>query len=162
MNNKEERARKLEQYGNAHQELTDALAAFPREMWHYKASFDPWSIQEIVVHITDSEANSFVRCRKFIAEPGSQVAAYDENDWAKGLDYSGQNPDDAVELFKWLRGNTYKLVKTLPESAWSNTIYHPENGIMTLDDWLDTYATHVSDHVAQMRRIHEDWASGSR
>jgi hypothetical protein len=34
---------------------------------------------------------------------------------------------------------------------------HTENGVMTLDDWLDIYARHVSDHVDQMRRVYTAW-----
>jgi hypothetical protein len=152
-----ERTRKIEVYGIAYQELAEGLKEFPREMWGYRSQVDPWTIHEIVVHIADSEANSFVRCRRFIAEPGKDVMAYDENEWAKALDYIDQSPDDAIELFRWLRGNTYKLIKALPESAWSNTVYHPENGTMTLDDWLDIYEAHIRDHLEQMRRIYQEW-----
>jgi hypothetical protein len=151
------RADKLEAYGAAHAELVAALADIPHAAWRHRAPFDPWTIHEIVVHIADSEANSYVRCRRFIAEPGSDVMAYDENGWAAALDYASQSPEDALELFRVLRGNTYKFIRTLPESAWANTVYHPENGIMTLDDWLDVYAHHVRDHVEQMGRIHEHW-----
>jgi hypothetical protein len=151
------RADKIESYGAAHHELTTALAEFPRESWHHRAPFDPWTIHEIVVHITDSEANSYVRCRRAIAEPGSGVMAYDENRWAAALDYASQSAEDAVELFRLLRGNTYRLIRSLPDSAWANTIQHPENGTMTLDDWLAIYENHVRDHVEQMRRIHAHW-----
>ncbi len=143
----DERARKIEDYGNAYQELIVGLKAFPSEMWGYRSPVDPWTIHEILVHITDSEANSFVRCRRLIAEPGKDVMAYDENGWAMALDYAGQSTEDAIELFRWLRGNTYKLIKTLPESVWSNTVYHPENGTMTMDDWLNVYEGHVRDHL---------------
>jgi hypothetical protein len=158
----EERAGKIESYGDAYRELAEGVKEFPREMWDYRSDVDPWTIHEIVVHITDSEANSFVRCRRFIAEPGKDVMAYDENGWSKALDYEGQSPDDAMELFRWLRGNTYKLIKTLPESAWANTVYHPENGTMTLDDWLDIYEAHVREHVEQMRRIYGEWTVDGR
>ena len=154
---KEERARKLDSYGNAYEELDKGLKAFPKEMWEYRSDFDPWTIHEIIVHIADSEANSYVRCRRCIAEPGKDVMAYDESVWAKELDYFEQSTDDALGLFKSLRGNTYKLLQTLQESQWSNTIFHPENGIMTLDDWLDVYEGHVRDHLEQMARIHERW-----
>jgi hypothetical protein len=76
---------------------------------------------------------------------------YDEPRWAKALDYHQQSTDDALELFKWLRGNTYKLIKNQPDAVWSNTIEHSENGTMTLEDWLKTYDDHVPAHVAQMR-----------
>ncbi len=151
------RADKIESYGAAYDALVAALAQYPRESWRHRAPFDPWTIHEIVVHIADSEANSYIRCRRLIAEPGSEVMAYDENHWASALDYSSQSPDDAVELFRRLRGNTYRLIRTLPDSAWANTVYHPENGTMTLDDWLDVYERHVRDHVEQMRLIYEHW-----
>lgn len=154
----EERAQQLEQYGRAYEQLTEALAKYPREMWQYKSPVEDWSIHEIVVHITDSEANSFVRCRRLIAEPGEAVMAYDESGWARALHYSEQSTEDAVELFRWLRNNTYKLIQTVPEATWSHTTYHPENGTMTMDDWLGVYARHVPDHVEQMERIYLDWA----
>src|SRR5215210_3159724 len=151
------RALRLERYGEAHAQLTEALGQFPREMWAFKSPDDPWSIQEIVVHITDSEANSFIRCRRLIAEPWEAVMAYDENQWARALRYSDQRADDALELFRILRLTTYKLVKSQPGSAWSHTVYHPENGTMTLDDWLHVYERHIPDHVEQMKRIHQAW-----
>jgi hypothetical protein len=47
--------------------------------------------------------------------------------------------------------------QTLPEDTWSHSAYHPENGETTLDDWLDTYARHVPDHVEQMERVRQAW-----
>ena len=43
----------------------------------------------IVVHITDSEANSYIRCRRFMAEP-AKLMAYDEKAWATSLHYHDQ------------------------------------------------------------------------
>ena len=152
-----DRQRKIESYGNAFNVLIEALNEFPREMWRYRPAADRWTIHEIVVHIADSEANSYVRCRRFIAEPGQAVMAYDERAWATDLRYHDQSADEALELFKWLRLKSYHLIKTLPESTWSNTVYHPENGTMTLDDWLDVYERHVPDHIAQMREAYQAW-----
>lgn len=156
----EERKQKIESYGTAYQRLAEALQHFPREMWHFRSSPDAWTIHEIVVHIADSEANSFVRCRRFIAEPGSTVLGYDENQWAKSLNYRQQSPEDALELFKWLRHNSYALIKDLPETVWSNTVVHSENGVMTMDDWLDTYERHIRDHIGQMQAVYDEWLAG--
>jgi hypothetical protein len=68
----------IDSYGAAYEKLTAALPQFPREMWQYRAAPNGWTIHEIIVHIADSEANSYARCRRFIAEPGSTVMAYDE------------------------------------------------------------------------------------
>ena len=151
------RAEKIESYGRAHAELVTALREFPREMWQWRASPETWTIHEIVCHIADSEANSYVRARRFIAEPGSQVLGYDETKWARALCYHEQSADDAVELFRALRGNTAKLIRDLPEAAWANRVHHSESGPMTMDDWLDIYERHVRDHVEQMRGVHAAW-----
>lgn len=152
-----ERAGKIESYGAAYKELVNAVERFPREMWHFRPSPDQWTIHEIIVHITDSEANSYARCRRLIAEPGESVMAYDEMQWARALDYHGQSTEDALELFKWLRHTSYNLIKNQPEAVWAHTTYHPENGTMTMDDWLDTYERHVREHVAQMRGVYQQW-----
>jgi hypothetical protein len=152
----EERARKIESYGKAYETLVEALQQFPKEMWRFKPK-DGWSIHEIVIHLADSEANSFVRCRRLIAEPGSPVLGYDENQWAKALKYSEQSTDDALELFKWLRLASYKLIKDQPDSVAANVVHHSESGPMTFDDWLDIYERHIPEHVEQMRQVYEEW-----
>jgi hypothetical protein len=152
-----ERHSKIALYQQAHELLTGALNQFPKEMWQYKPGPDRWSIHEIIVHITDSEANSYIRCRRFIAETGKPVMAYDENRWADLLNYHGQNPEDALELFRLLRRMSHRLIKDLPEAVWSNTVDHPENGIMTMDDWLSVYTHHVPEHIQQMQATHAAW-----
>ncbi len=153
----EARREKIALYGRAHALLTEALKEFPREMWQFRPAPDRWTIHEIIIHIADSEANSFARGRKFIAEPGATVMAYDERQWAKALRYHGQSPEDALELFKWLRLTSDQLIRSLPDAVWANTIHHPENGTMTMDDWLDVYARHIPEHLQQMQENYADW-----
>jgi len=159
-----ERKKKIESYSKGYAKLVRAIKKFPKKMWKWRGQNDPWTIHEIIIHITDSEANSFVRCRRFIAEPGKDVLGYDEMQWARELNYLEQKSEEAIQLFKWLRGNTYKLIKDLPEDVWAHTVNHSENGLMTMDDWLDVYDRHVPEHVAQMERIFEEWkrAKGKR
>lgn len=154
-----DRLSKIESYGRGYDELVAALKRFPREMWTFRPSPDRWTVHEILMHITDSEANSYVRCRRLIAEPGQSVMSYDEMRWADALRYHDQDTDEAIELFKWLRLISYRLIKSLPEDVWSHTIVHPQNGTMTMDDWLDVYERHVREHVEQMQGNYEDWVS---
>src|SRR5262245_47204617 len=115
--NAAERQQKIERYGNAYEQLVRAIREFPVEMWQFRAAPDGWTIHEVIIHITDSEANSYVRCRRAIAEPGSTVMGYDEPTWAKRLHYHERSTDDALELFKWLRRCSYLLVKDLPDEV---------------------------------------------
>ncbi len=153
------RHQKIESYRNAHTQLVKALDQFPREMWQFRDEHGCWSIHEHIIHITDSEANSYIRDRRLIAEPGRILMDYDENQWAAVLDYHEQDIDEALHLFQCLRSRTYTLIKSLPQSTWSNTAYHPENGDTTLDDWLDTYESHVQEHIEYMHQNLQAWQS---
>ena len=152
-----ERIRRIESYGNAHEKLMAGLQQFPTEMWDYRDEHGCWSIREHLVHIADSEANSYIRCRRLIAEPGEQLMAYDESAWSRSLFYSDQGVDDALALFRLLRSQTYTLIRSLPDEAWSNTCHHPENGDMSLDDWLEVYESHIPEHLEFMQENYEAW-----
>lgn len=153
----EERKKKIELYGQGPQQLVEALKECPREMWQFKPAPNRWSVHEIIVHLADSEANSFVRCRFLIAEPGRTVMPYDQDVWTQKLNYHAQSTDDAIELFRLLRRASHNLIKDLPESAWSTTLQHPEHGEYSFDRWLDIYTGHTGGHIEQMRKNLAAW-----
>lgn len=153
----ETRRRKLESYGKAYDRLVEALNGFPREMWTFKPS-DGWSIKEIIVHISDGEANGYIRLRKLLAEPGETIGLYDQPGWARNLRYQEQSADEALEVFKYLRRSNYNLIKAIPDEAWANnTVQHPERGTVTLDWFLETYENHIPTHIRQMEDVYAQW-----
>lgn len=152
-----ERKKMIELYAQGPAQLVEALKEFPREMWQFKPAPDRWSVHEIIVHLADSEANSFVRCRFLIAEPGKTVMPYDQDVWTEKLNYHAQSTDDAIELFKVLRRTSYHLIRDLPESAWSAKLQHPEHGDYSFDRWLEIYAKHTGGHINQMHKNLEAW-----
>jgi len=153
----EERQEKIESFGAAYGRIEKTLGTLPKEMWSYKPSSSEWSVHEMVIHLTDAEANGYVRLRRFIAEPGSKVMSYDQDIWAKRLDYKNQDVEESLQLFKYLRSTTYSILKELPDAVWTNTVEHSENGIMTLEDWLEIYDNHPTAHIAQMKHNLKLW-----
>ena len=153
----EERQEKIESFGAAYGRIEKTLGTLPGEMWSYKPSPSEWSVHEIVIHLADAEANGYVRFRRFVAEPGSKVMAYDQDTWAKKLDYKNQDIEESLQLFKYLRSTTYSILKNLPDEVWVNTVEHSENGIMTLEDWLEIYDNHPRAHIAQMKHNLKLW-----
>jgi hypothetical protein len=155
--NATERKRLLDSYKSAHARLIYTLASLPKEMWQYKPEPAEWSIHEIILHLADSEANLYIRARRFIAEPGSKVLAFDHDRWTSTLDYHKQSPEVALGLFQCLRELTYGLLKDQPDKIWGNTIEHSEYGIMTLDQWLVRADKHANDHIKQINGNYELW-----
>ncbi len=119
------RRQQLESFGRAPALLSVALRQFPKKMWLYKPSADRWSIHEIILHLADSEASAYVRCRRFIAEPGSPVLKFDGARWAGTLGYFHQSTREALEIIRRLRRMTYQLLVSLPEPVWEHTVEHP-------------------------------------
>jgi hypothetical protein len=157
-----ERKQKIDSYGAAYEILAAAIRRYPREMWQFRAGSDSWTIHEIIVHIADSEVNSYVRCRRLLAEPESSVLGYDEMRWARELDYHEQKPEDALELFRLLRMLSHRLIENQPAEVWAHAIHHSENGRMTMDDWLDIYERHIPDHITQMSLVYDAWSMSRR
>jgi hypothetical protein len=155
---KKERIEKIETYGNGFGLLTQALAEIPVEARGFKSSPTEWSVAEIIVHMGDSESMSALRVRKLIVEPGSQLMGYEESKWAAALDYKNQDVEAALQIIKYARQTTYRLLKTLPEQVFSHSVIHPEySQPYTFDQWLDIYARHIPDHIAQMMRSYQTW-----
>jgi hypothetical protein len=149
--------RMLFSYLQGYDDLVNALPEFPKEMWDYKPAPNRWSIKEILIHLTDSEANAYVRCRKIIAENGSTITAYDQDKWAYSLTYKDINVDTSLELFRLLRICNYNLLKTIPDDTWQNYCMNQEKGRMNLREWLKIYTEHVHIHISQMNDNFEEW-----
>jgi hypothetical protein len=155
---RDERRYLLESFGRAPALLFAALRQFPKKMWLYKPMPERWSIHEIILHLADSEANSYVRCRRFIAEPGSPVSRIDAARWAGSLGYFHQSTREALEIIRRLRKMTHQLLITVPDSIWLNTVEHPRDGRISLEHWIGLEERHIPHHLQQMKANHEAWA----
>lgn len=152
-----ERSQKIKAYAEGHKLLVKSLKNFPKKMWKWKPAPEKWSIHEILVHLADSETNAYLRARRFLAEPGQPVMAYDQDVWAQKLDYHAQDANDALALVGQVRKLTHRLIRNLPDAAWSARCAHPEHENYTFDRWLDIYARHIHGHAAQMQRNCDAW-----
>lgn len=152
-----ERRQRIESFGRSPSLLAAALRHFPKKMWAYKPAPDRWSIHEIILHLADSEANAYIRCRRLIAEPGKPVLTYDPGAWAGSLGYFYQSTKEALEVIRRLRKMTHQLLVHLPESVWCNTVEHPEKGALNLEQWLEMQERHIPRHLEQMRQNYEEW-----
>ena len=147
----------ISEYNKGYDDLQDTLREIPAEAWDFKPAKDKWSIREIISHITDSEANTFVRCRKMIAESGSEVTPYDQDLWADYLLYSSRSIDSNLELFKNIRLINVALFMDITHDSWNRFVMHPERGKITLKDFVLEACEHIEVHIRQMKRNHDAW-----
>lgn len=152
-----ERQQRLEEYSKSYQLIRDLLEQHPTEARTFKPDPADWSAHEIVAHLTDSEANNYVRARKIIAEPGSTVMTWDETPWYNASNYAALDLDEVLTLYRSLHTMTYRLLVNLPDETWANQVNHPELDKLSLDDWLRLHLQHTNIHLNQMRQNYEKW-----
>jgi hypothetical protein len=155
---REEISRELELFGFGPTLLQAALRQFPKKMWCYQPRADRWSIHHIVIHLADSEASAYIRCRRFIAEPGSPILQFDGQRWAQSLGYFNQSAREALDIIFHLRKATYKLLCAIPDHVWDNSVIHHRVGQITLKKWMMIHERHIPHHVDQMRENYMTWS----
>jgi uncharacterized damage-inducible protein DinB len=154
----DDRAAKLAEYGDGFAKLEAALAETPREMWQFRPAPAEWSVHEIIVHLADSELNAYARVRKALVEPGSTIFGYDQDAWAKTLDYHRRDVGDALQLLRLVRKMTHELLAGQPADVWSRSFFHPEmKRQIKLDEWVIMYAGHIPAHITQIRANVAAW-----
>jgi hypothetical protein len=146
-----EQADILERYRRGAELLAMATTGVAGTELDYKPSEDKWSIRQIVCHLADAEAVTVTRLRVIAAEDNPSLTAWDQDAWAKNLDYGRRKISQALETFRRLRGENYELVKDLPEAAFARAGVHTQRGRVTLLDIVRYDAHHVENHVKQIQ-----------
>ena len=117
------------------------------------ADKEGWTPRQVIHHLADSEAQSYSRLRRLIAEPGSLIQGYDENKWAESskLGYKSEDVQSSLEVFKVVRQASYELIKRLSEKDLEIEGTHSESGAYSVGKWIKTYTNHPLDHANQIR-----------
>jgi hypothetical protein len=114
-----------------------------------------WSARQIIHHLADSEAQSYARLRRLVAEPeGSIIQGYDENLWATApqLGYESAPVENSIAVFAAVRAGSLDIIKRLEESDLEKAGVHSESGRFTIAMWLASYTNHPKDHGDQLIR----------
>ncbi len=113
-----ERQRKFESYGSVYETLINDLKCFPREMRQFRPATDHRSIHDIIVHIANSEVESYILCGRLLAKFAFALPDYDDIKRIYDSGKHSQSIDEALASIKKLRLTTNSLIKTLPDVAW--------------------------------------------
>ena len=131
-----------------------ALIATLKEADLDRADSEGWTPRQVIHHVADSEAQSYARLRRLIAEPGTAIQGYDEGKWAESatLGYSATDVAPSIEVFAAVRKSSHLLLQRLSESELENKGVHSESGEYSIRTWLETYTNHPLDHANQIRQ----------
>lgn len=152
-----ERNQLLQSFSHGPAFLAAALRQMPKRMWFFKPSESRWSIHEIVVHLADSEALNYIRCRRFIVQPDARVPQTDVARWAGSLGYFHQSTREALEVIPRLRKMTCHLLQSIPESIWIGVIEETGGATLSLEEWVREQEHHIPRHIQDIRDNYSEW-----
>jgi hypothetical protein len=112
-----------------------------------------WSARQVIHHVADSEAQSYARLRRLLAEPpGSVIQGYDEAAWAEceQLGYRDLPITHSLEVFTAVRLASLDVLGRLRQADLERHGEHSESGRYTLATWLEIYTQHPRAHAAQL------------
>ena len=151
----EERRQLISQYEAGYDEVVRSLDGFPTDQLTARPLPGKWSAREIVQHLADSEMNSAIRLRRLLAEERPVIHAYDQDDYARRLNYNERDIAPALESLRSSRATTMQLLTQMSDEDWKREGWHPESGLYSTERWLEIYAAHAHNHAAQIRRLKE-------
>src|SRR3974390_799887 len=112
-----------------------------------------WSVRQIMAHVSDADVVGAMRLRQVVAEDEPKLQAFDQEAWARNLDYAKRKPSQSLETFRRIRAESHELLKDLPAEAFERKGIHSERGAVTLLDLVHGYAEHAEHHAQQVRAV---------
>jgi len=118
------------------------------------ADQEGWTPRQVIHHVADSEAQSYARLRRLVAEPGTMIQGYDEARWAenKDLSYKVIEVSHSIAVIAAVRESSYLLLQRLSVDTLNNAGVHSESGAYSVSDWIKTYTRHPLEHAEQIRK----------
>jgi hypothetical protein len=113
-----------------------------------------WTVRQLVHHVADSHANSYIRVKLALTEETPTINAYDEKVWAELAD-SRLPVAVSMEMVEAVHARLAALMEAMTEADFARQFRHPERGTVTLGGNLAMYAWHSRHHVAHITRLRE-------
>ena len=115
---------------------------------------DGWTPRQVIHHLADSEAQSYARLRRLVAEPGTTIQGYDEGKWAESdvLGYRELPVELSINVLRSVRAASLMILRRLSEEQLQNSGTHTESGEYTIQKWVDSYTNHPVDHGQQITK----------
>ena len=113
-----------------------------------------WTPRQVIHHLADSEAQSYARLRRLVAEPGTTIQGYDEGKWAESdvLGYRELPVELSINVLRSVRAASLMILRRLSEEQLQNSGTHTESGEYTIQKWVDSYTNHPVDHGQQITK----------
>jgi len=112
-----------------------------------------WSAAYVLHHMCDGEMHFASRYITNLAEATPNIVPFNEDVYPDRLQYSKRDAVASLSAIEGLQLAIANILSAIPDSDWSRTSMHPENGVMTLKELFAMDTRHSKSHAAQLRDI---------
>lgn len=141
----------IEKYAAGGPLLRQSLEGLTREQRLAHPVPGTWSIQQIALHLLDSDLIASDRMKRVIAEDRPTLIGYNETAFGEKLFYDELDAQLAADIFEKNRRLTTEILRRLPDEAFARTGEHNESGTITLEYLVKTYTDHLEHHLQFLR-----------
>ena len=141
----------IDQYTADGAELTKMLAGLSRDDLLALPVPGTWSIQQIVLHVVDTDLEFTSRIKRVVAEDKPLLMGFDQSKFTARLHYEAQEAALAADLFAKNRQQIATLLRQLSDADFERQGVHSERGLMTLADLLGYATRHYQHHMKFVR-----------
>jgi hypothetical protein len=114
-----------------------------------------WTVRQVVHHVPDSHANSYVRFKLALTEHWPTIKPYDEAAWANLADSRLLPVDVSLSLITALHYRWVSLLESMSEEDCQKGYLHPEQGRQNLAQVLALYDWHSRHHTAHITNLRQ-------
>lgn len=114
-----------------------------------------WTVRQVVHHLPDSHANSYIRFRLALTEDEPLIKPYDQGKWAALEDARTAPIEPSLQILEGLHCRWVTLLRSLSDADFARTFRHPKLGVLRLDTNLALYAWHGRHHEAHITGLRQ-------
>lgn len=120
---------------------------------------DGWTVRQVVHHLADSHANSYIRFKLALTEDWPTIKPYDEAAWANLSDSRWLPIDGSLAFIDALHGRWGSLLEAMTDEDFQKGYVHPAQGRQNLAKALAIYDWHSRHHTAHITslRARQGW-----
>jgi hypothetical protein len=114
-----------------------------------------WTIRQVVHHLPDSHLNWYIRAKLALTENEPAIQPFSENLWAELPDGRTGAIEPSLGIFEGIHARIVLFFESLTPREWTRTFFHPERGVLTIEDILPALAWHSRHHTAHITQLNE-------
>jgi len=112
-----------------------------------------WTVRQVVHHLPDSHLNWYVRAKLALTEDEPTIQSFSEKDWADLHDGRAGDIEPSLRFLEGIHARIALFFESLGPQDWTRKFFHPERGVLMIQDILPAFAWHSRHHTAHITEL---------